>query len=77
MQEPLLLQLQAALLCGSEVLLGIQIRVTAHADLSDVVVYDRFGAELMIEGISVGTPKYDPFDTTSCTCLTNGMERFT
>ncbi len=27
-----------------------------------MIVYDRFGAELMIEGISVDTPKYDPYD---------------
>ena len=35
----------------------INITVTANTELSDVIVYDRLGAELMIEGISVGTPK--------------------
>jgi len=40
----------------------ISIEVTAKTDLSSVMVYDRFGAELMIEGISIGTPKYDPYD---------------
>lgn len=38
--------------------------ITVHAsqDFSSVIVSDRFGAELMIEGISVGTPKPHPFD---------------
>jgi hypothetical protein len=40
----------------------IKITVHANVDLSSVMVYDRLGAELMIEGISVDTPKYDPYD---------------
>ena len=47
----------------------IRINVTANTDLSSVIVYDRFGAELMIEGISVGLAKpveynltYDPYE---------------
>jgi len=40
----------------------IEITVTANVELSDVVVYDRLGAELMIEGICEGSPKYDPYD---------------
>ena len=40
----------------------IQITVHANEALSNVTVYDRFGAELMIEGISVDTPKPDPYD---------------
>lgn len=40
----------------------IKITVTANTDLEDVVVYDRLGAELMIEGICLLTPKEDPYD---------------
>ena len=40
----------------------IKITVHANEDLSSVIVYDRLGAELMIEGICVDTPKYDPYD---------------
>jgi len=41
----------------------IEITVHANEALSDVVVYDRLGAELMIEGISLTTPKGDPRQT--------------
>jgi hypothetical protein len=40
----------------------IEITVTANVDLSDVVVYDRLGAELMIEGICEDTPKDPNYD---------------
>lgn len=40
----------------------IKMTVYAYEDLLNVTVYDRFGAELMIEGICIGTPKYDPYD---------------
>jgi hypothetical protein len=40
----------------------IAINVTAYTDLSNVRVYDRLGAELMIEGICIDTPKYEPYD---------------
>ena len=54
---------------GNKYTWWIQITVTAHTSLSSVVVYDRFGAELTIEGISVGSPdpieynfKYMPYE---------------
>jgi len=40
----------------------ITINVTAYTGLSNVRVYDRLGAELMIEGICIDTPKTDPYD---------------
>ena len=48
---------------GEKYFWWIAIKVTAYTDLSNVRVYDRFGAELMIEGICVDTPpKEDPYD---------------
>ena len=41
----------------------IKIKVTAHTELTNVRVFDRLGAELMIEGISLTTPKGDPRQT--------------
>jgi hypothetical protein len=38
---------------GTKYIFWIVYKVTANEALSDVVVYDRFGAELMIEGITV------------------------
>jgi hypothetical protein len=38
---------------GSKYFFWIEIEVEAHVDLSSVVVFDRLGAELMIEGITV------------------------
>ena len=40
----------------------INITVHAYENLSNVIVYDRLGAELMIEGISIDTPKETPYD---------------
>ena len=55
---------------GNQYTWWIRIDVTAYEDLSSVVVYDRFGAELMIEGISDEDPydsieynlAYDPYE---------------
>jgi len=47
---------------GEKYFWWINITVRANEDLSSVIVYDRFGAELMIEGISLDWAKYDPYD---------------
>jgi len=46
---------------GNKYTWWMKITVTAHTGLSDVIVYDRLGAELMIEGISDSNP-YDPIE---------------
>jgi len=47
---------------GTKYYWWIRIQVHANEDLENVRVYDRLGAELMIEGISIEDPKIDPYD---------------